>query len=431
VDTDSGYRTHAATGKADCSDSLMVVLAFSGGGTRAAALSYGVLESMRDITIEWEGCSRQLLNEIDTISAVSGGSFTAAYFGLFGERIFEDYQDKFLNVDVQGYLTWSLFKPWYWFRFGSTFFGRSEFAADYYDKILFEGKTFADLAASKGPVIQINATEVSTGTQFTFLQDWFDPLCSDLDSFSVARAVAASSAVPVLFSSITINNYAGSCNYQLGSQATAALQDLDPTSRRRHLAQKYIQYLDSDTHSYLHLYDGGLTDNLGVRPPMNRHELAGGGWELAKLEDKRELKKVLFVVVNAEAESKSGYSEDASPVPLLDTILGATSIPLNELTFESLVSVKVQLDAFKHQYIEGRCADLAERGEDVAACDDLKTYLVTVDLEQIVDLDRRIRLKQLSTSLSLKSEQVDELRDAAKSVLLGSNEFQRFLDDTR
>jgi len=140
---------------------------------------------------------------------------------------------------------------------------------------------------------------------------------------------------------------------------------------------------------------------------------------------------VLFVIVNAEAESKSGYSRVASSVPLLDTILGATSIPLNELTFESLVSVKVQLDAFRHRYIEGRCGDLAERGEDVAACDDLKTYLVTVDLEQIGDLERRSRLKQIATSLALKSEQVDELRDAAKSVLLGSKEFQRFLDDAR
>ena len=431
IDIGSGYRTHATEGRADCSDSLMVVLAFSGGGTRAAAFSYGVLETMRDITIEWEGCSRQLLNEIDTISAVSGGSFTAAYFGLFGERIFEDYEDKFLNADVQGYLTWSLFRPWNWFRLGSSFFGRSEFAADYYDKILFEGKTFADLMIREGPVIQINATEVSTGTQFTFMQDWFDPLCSDLASFSIARAVTASSAVPVLFSSITINNYAGSCDYQLAPRAIAALNDLDPTSRRRHLARKYTQYLDRELHPYLHLYDGGLTDNLGVRPPMNRLELAGGGWELAKLENRRELRKLLFVIVNSQAESKTGFSLSASSVPLLDTILGATSIPLNELTFESLAAVKTQLDAFKRQYADGRCADLAERGENTAACDDLKAYLVIVDLDQVSDSGRRSRLKQIPTSFVLKPEQVDELRDAARTVLLSSKEFQRFLDDTR
>ena len=116
---------------------------------------------------------------------------------------------------------------------------------------------------------------------------------------------------------------------------------------------------------------------------------------------------------------------------MLETILGATSIPLNELTFESLAAVKTQLDAFKHQYADGRCADLAERGENTAACDDLKAYLVIVDLDQVADPGRRSRLKQLPTSFVLKPEQVDELRDAARTVLLGSKEFQRFLDDMR
>ena len=77
------------------SDSLLIGLAFSGGGTRAAAFSYGVLEAMADSTIQWDGRERRLSDEIDVISSVSGGSFTAAYYGLFGDRIFEDYADKF------------------------------------------------------------------------------------------------------------------------------------------------------------------------------------------------------------------------------------------------------------------------------------------------------------------------------------------------
>lgn len=87
------------------SDSLLVGLAFSGGGTRAAAFAYGVLETMAEVTVRWEGRELRLLDEIDTISSVSGGSFTAAYYGLFGDRIFEDYADKFLYRDVQGKLT--------------------------------------------------------------------------------------------------------------------------------------------------------------------------------------------------------------------------------------------------------------------------------------------------------------------------------------
>ncbi len=48
-----------------------------------------------------DGKTRRLLDEVDGISSVSGGSFTAAYYGLFGDRIFIDFEEKFLKRDVQ------------------------------------------------------------------------------------------------------------------------------------------------------------------------------------------------------------------------------------------------------------------------------------------------------------------------------------------
>ncbi|MBM2830886.1 MAG: Patatin, partial [Gammaproteobacteria bacterium] len=157
IDSSGGYRPQFTQAGEDRSDTLMVGLAFSGGGTRAAAFSYGVLEELRDITIQWEGRERRLIDEVDTISSVSGGSFTAAYYGLFGDRIFEDFEEKFLKHDVEGHLKAIFWKPWTWFSIGSTLFGRSDYAADYYDEILFEGKTFADIMSRNGPFIQINA----------------------------------------------------------------------------------------------------------------------------------------------------------------------------------------------------------------------------------------------------------------------------------
>ena len=199
INKEAGYRLGSEHSHPDQSESLTVIMAFSGGGTRAAAYSYGVLEALRDIEINWEGQQRKLLHEIDSISSVSGGSFTAAYYGLFGERIFEDFEEKFLKKDVQGHLTSSFLNPFTWFTTGSEYYGRSDYAAKYYDEILFEGKTFGDMAKrTDTPLIQINATEVSSSTQFTFLQGMFDLLCSDLSAFPVSRAVAASSAVQLI-----------------------------------------------------------------------------------------------------------------------------------------------------------------------------------------------------------------------------------------
>ena len=118
-----------------------MVLAFSGGGTRAAALAYGVLEAMRDTTVNLDGQPKRLLDEIDVISSVSGGSFTAAYFGLHGDRIFTDFENSFLRADVTGELVSGLFQPALWFSEG----GRTEMAIDYYDEKVFRGATFADL----------------------------------------------------------------------------------------------------------------------------------------------------------------------------------------------------------------------------------------------------------------------------------------------
>ena len=102
--------------------------------------------------------------------------------------------------------------PKYWGDLWSTGWGRSELAAQLYDEILFNGATFGDLNRGDGPLILASATDISTGSRFGFSQRVFDIICSDLNAVSLSRAAAASSAVPVVLSPVTINNYGGTCN---------------------------------------------------------------------------------------------------------------------------------------------------------------------------------------------------------------------------
>ena len=141
-DPESGYRFRNLSNNGN-SDSLQIFLAFSGGGTRAAALSYGVLEELAHTQIVWEGQHRRLLDEVDYISAVSGGSFTAAYYALYGDRIFSDFEDKFLNQNIQRRLMWRMCSPLYWGRLASPYFNRSDMAAEFYDQHLFGAKLTA------------------------------------------------------------------------------------------------------------------------------------------------------------------------------------------------------------------------------------------------------------------------------------------------
>src|SRR5271168_5036128 len=226
-DTHAGYRFETRQVYREDHENL-VILAFSGGGTRAAAFSYGVLESLRRTELLGaNGRRSRLLDEVDIITGVSGGSFTALAYGLYGEKLFDDYEQRFLKRDIQGELVAGVANPLNWPSLWSRAWGRSELAARLYDKVLFNGATFADLNRGTGPFIDVSSTDIANGSRVSFNQGLFDVLCSDLGAVPLSRAAAASSAVPVVLSPVTINNYGGTCNYTLPDWLTPFFQSND------------------------------------------------------------------------------------------------------------------------------------------------------------------------------------------------------------
>ena len=100
---------------------------------------------------------------------------------------------------------------------------------------------------------------------FTFIAAEFVPICADLLSYPVSRAVTASSAVPGAFTSIIIKNYAGTCGYQLPDWVTKVMDERHVNTRQYHLAKILSNYQDTENQPYIHLLDGGISDNLGIR----------------------------------------------------------------------------------------------------------------------------------------------------------------------
>jgi len=107
---ESGYRLDESS-RPGQSDDLLVIVAMSGGGTRAAALGYGVLEELRRTEVTLNGAKRRLLDEVDVISAVSGGTFPAAYYALRGEKTFEEFESKVLLRNFESELVWRILTP--------------------------------------------------------------------------------------------------------------------------------------------------------------------------------------------------------------------------------------------------------------------------------------------------------------------------------
>src|SRR5262249_28597531 len=204
IESTERYQFEKLETKRGSSDTL-VILAFSGGGMRAAAFAYGVLETLRRTELVTDaGRSVRLLDEVDLITGVSGGSFTALAYGLYGEKLFDEYEQRFLKRNVQGELVGRILNPLNWPALLSTGWGRSELAGNLYDEIVFHGATFADLDRVAGRAIAVGATELTTGSRVVFLPQNFDVMCANLTTFRLARAAAASSAVPVVLSPLTI-----------------------------------------------------------------------------------------------------------------------------------------------------------------------------------------------------------------------------------
>jgi NTE family protein len=429
VDPQTGYRGKYM-GASVNSENLLLYLTFSGGGTRAAALSYGVLEELRKTEVVIDGKKRRLLDEVDGISGVSGGSFTAGYYGLFGDRIFEDFEGKFLKKNIQGALLLGVLNPVNWVKLFAGIYGRSDLSAEYYDKHIFEGKTFGDIAARKGPMIVINATDMSHGTRIGFTQDAFDLICSDVSSYPVARAASASSAVPMVLSPITLRNYAGTCGYKIPEGFEEMMKSRAVSERQFYLANNISAYLDSEKKPYIHLVDGGVADNLGLRAILDRVMLQGSVWKSIKGTPMEKVQKFVMIVVNAETEPDKKWDRIEKIPPFGAMFSAYSSIAIERYNQETLALLEESARSWANEIKTERCKGGVVSSEP-GSCGDINFYVVEVKFDALRDETERMYFKRFPTSFKLAPEKVDQLRDVAHRILDESEAFQKLLRDMK
>src|SRR5262249_3009543 len=282
------------------SDDLLLVLAFSGGGTRAAALGYGVLEELRRTEVTLNGAKRRLLDEIDVISAVSGGTFPATYYALRGEKTFDEFEAKVLARNFETELVWRILTPTNWFRLPSGTFGKSDLFAELYDETVFDHATFADLKKAGGPFVIINGTDVGSGARFSFTQDQFDAICGDLSRIPLGRAVATSTALPPLLTPISFEDRGGTCGRKAPPwQAAAETASKSGTPGRALLRARALQSYADPSRPYIHVFDGGLSENLGLAEVLRAFEIQKVAPDESVLPALHRARKIVVIAVNA------------------------------------------------------------------------------------------------------------------------------------
>jgi NTE family protein len=289
-------------------------------------------------------------------------------------------------------------------------------AAEYYEKLLFEGKTLGDLYSRDGPRIEITATDIISGLNFRFSPYLFALTCMDFDSFPVARAVAASAAFPGPFTPIVLRNYAGTCGAEEEPWVTRALETKNSADRAYGVAQKYHTYADPAGKPYIHLLDGGIADNLGLRGAMELLNARGARTlQDLGLENTR---RVLVIVVDAASKTEHQWGP-AGKVPGLKGILSATSSVM-------MASINHDTLYLAHSFNREWAAEYSRRYPQRPVLTARIAHLKFADLE---DEAERKHFHSIPTAFHLPAKTVDELREVAGRLLFQNKDFQAFLRD--
>lgn len=398
--------------------SILVAVTLSGGGARAAAFGFGVLTEMQNTVFEWNGRRTTLLDATDVVSGVSGGSIVAAYYAAHGIEGLPRFEHEFLRQNFQNSLITQALRPGNLVDLTSPWFGRTHLLARRLDE-LYAGQTFGDVEKRpRHPQLFITATDMSLGTGFEFTWEQFALICSDLRSVPLSFAVAASSAVPLLLSPMTLKNHADQCTGRPAGTHLARATASDYRSRLYRVNEQ--SYLDAKRKPYIHLVDGGLSDNLGVQRLLDR-ALAGGGLRESFSEvgiPPGSIRKLVLITVNAERDPSFNIdTSDKVPdmLQVVDSLLFGTGARATRETQEYLRDITEQW--------RKTLAEHPHSGGDVFA-PNAEIHVVPVNLRDSPDDVARPRLLQIPTAFSIEQHEVTDLIEAGGSVLRHSPEFR-------
>jgi NTE family protein len=407
---------------------IVFIMAFSGGGKRSAAFAHGVLRGLRQIPVVENGRTRSLLDELDYIAAVSGGSFPAMHYGLYRDKSFETFPSEFLKVDVNAYIYGTYLLPWNWEWLVNPFYGTNDRMAEVYDRLMFHGATYADLLRQGLPVVSVDATDIANGIPFSFTQPYFDLICSDLSSFPVARAVAASNGFPVLFSPITLTSHTPDCRGVRPPTAAPAewAETSDELSRRALLARSADRYLDPERTQYIHLLDGGISDNLALRG------VANGSIALDDTTDTfrrvaLKARRVLVLSVDGQSAADAAISKQRVVTGLSQIFGSVSGTQIDAYNFETLILTASELRQLIDSLRKVRCAQARViEGHD---CADVRGALAHMSLASIPDPRERRRLQAIPTGLTIPDEDVDQLVSSGEHLVQQNETIRGLISD--
>ena len=408
-------------------DDTVVALSFSGGGTRAAAFSYGVLTAFDETPTP--NRSTSLLDRIDFVTGVSGGSVLAAYYGLKKRAALADFKQRFLlrnaEEDLQTNLNLlSIAKGLQGGINDPTRFPK------WLDDNLYDHATFRNLLYQRRPYIWINASDIYDRTPFVFGPVLFGALCSNLSNYPVSLAVAASAAVPVVFAPVVIQGYPGTCSVPLPDWVQRVRNNPDARPLLKLFANALYRYHTGEVR-YVKLLDGGIVDNYGLAGFTIARLASNTPYGPLEPEEAVKLRRLLFLVVDAGRAPSGAWAQTIQGPSGANLITAASDTATESGAVGSYTSFHDTMNEWQNVLINWRCKlSAADRRRFGAPegwnCRDVKIFVGRVAFDQLGP-QREAALNAVETAFKLPPDQVDMVISAGHDAVKNSSVFRSFL----
>jgi NTE family protein len=409
-------------------DDFLLTLSFSGGGTRAAAFAHGVLLEMDSAKVPGAG-PPSFLSRLNFLSGVSGGSVIAAYYGLKKQAALSDFRERFLLRDVEASLRTNV-NIVNLVRALDGGINDATGLTRWLDQNLFEGATFADFNTGRGPRIWINASDIYNRTPFLFGDTAFAAMCSDINAYPVADAVAASAAVPVVFAPVVIKTYPGGCNIPLPPWIERARKDRNAVPMLKSFASAIGRYHDGSM-PYVKLMDGALVDNYGL-----------SGFTIARLSSKTpyepltprqavKLRRVVTLVVDAGRGPSGKWIDTVAGPSGKDLFVAAADTATEASVSAGYTAFDRVMMEWQSALVRWRCNLSPAERERLGAgpgwnCGNLKFFVTRIGFDHL-DAARLAQVNEVPTRFSLPAEQVDTVIEAGREALRANAVYKAFL----
>lgn len=408
-------------------DDLLIGLAFSGGGTRAAAFSFGVLSEFDRIPVP-RGQDK-LLDRLDFISSVSGGSVTAAYFGLKKRAALSDFRERFLLRNAEEGIETSLSLATMGRALGGGINDSHGFT-QWLDRNLFNGATYGEFRAIGPPRVWINASDIYNRVPFVFGATAFTAICSDLTKFPLSNAVAASAAVPVAFAPIVIKAFPDSCTDPLPQWILRSAADRNASPMLRSFAGAILRYREGKV-PYIKLLDGGLVDNYGLAGFTISRESSTTPYGPLTPQQAVRLRRSMFLVVDAKEGLSGDWVRTVEGPTGADLVRAAIDTTIDASVGASYIAFKRTMMDWQDALVKWRCglsaADRSRFGAPAGwNCRDLKFFIDRIGFDQL-EPTRAAELGKVPTRFHLPEHQVDQVTAAGRDALRANSTLQAFL----